>query len=205
MAAFAVLYERHAGSVFGLAYRIVRDHAAAEDVTQEAFVQLWRHRQAYAAERGAPRAWLMTIARNRAVDSLRGTPVALSRSTASTSPGRPRNARRTRRCARRGGHARRAQPLRDQRHGVEPSTSAADPAEIAGNRACSRHDQEPHAPRSAQPRTRPVAAATLSACSPQRHRPSQPRILDLSTPDSGWPPACAMAGAVRATTEPTTS
>jgi RNA polymerase sigma-70 factor (ECF subfamily) len=70
-AAFGALYERHAGSVFGLVHRIVRDHAAAEDVTQEAFVQLWRHRQAYAAERGAPRAWLMTIARNRALDSLR--------------------------------------------------------------------------------------------------------------------------------------
>jgi RNA polymerase sigma-70 factor, ECF subfamily len=70
-AAFAVLYERHVGSVFGLAYRIVRDRAAAEDVTQEAFVQLWRHREAYAPERGAPRAWLMTIARNRALDSLR--------------------------------------------------------------------------------------------------------------------------------------
>jgi RNA polymerase sigma-70 factor (ECF subfamily) len=70
-AAFGALYERHAGSVFGLVHRIVRDHGAAEDVTQEAFVQFWRHRQAYAAERGAPRAWLMTIARNRALDSLR--------------------------------------------------------------------------------------------------------------------------------------
>jgi RNA polymerase sigma-70 factor (ECF subfamily) len=70
-AAFAVLYERHAGSVFGLAYRILRDRAAAEDVTQEAFMKLWRHREAYAAERGAPRAWLMTIARNRAIDALR--------------------------------------------------------------------------------------------------------------------------------------
>ena len=70
-AAFALLYERHAGSVFGLANRILRDRAAAEDVTQDVFVRLWRHRDVYAPERGAPRAWLLTIARNRAIDVLR--------------------------------------------------------------------------------------------------------------------------------------
>jgi RNA polymerase sigma-70 factor (ECF subfamily) len=70
-AAFSLLYERHAGSVFGLANRILRDRAAAEDVTQDVFIRLWRHRDAYAPERGAPRTWLLTIARNRAIDVLR--------------------------------------------------------------------------------------------------------------------------------------
>ena len=70
-AAFGVLYARHAGTVFGLAHRILRDRAAAEDVTQEVFAGLWCRRDLYAPERGAPRAWLLTITRNRAIDVLR--------------------------------------------------------------------------------------------------------------------------------------
>ena len=69
--AFAVLYERHAGSVFGLAHRILGDRAAAEDVAQDVFVSLWRHRDVYASDRGGARAWLLTITRNRAIDVIR--------------------------------------------------------------------------------------------------------------------------------------
>jgi RNA polymerase sigma-70 factor (ECF subfamily) len=70
-AAFGVLYARHAGPVFGLAHRILRDRAAAEDVTQDVFAGLWFRRELYVPERGAPRAWLLTITRNRAIDVLR--------------------------------------------------------------------------------------------------------------------------------------
>ncbi len=59
------------GSVYGLAYRMLRDRTAAEDVAQEAFVALWRTRGSYAPARGTPVAWLLTITRNRAIDAIR--------------------------------------------------------------------------------------------------------------------------------------
>jgi RNA polymerase sigma-70 factor, ECF subfamily len=70
-AAFSIMYDRHAGSVYGLALRILHDRAAAEDVSQEAFVALWRSRHRYSAERGSATAWLSTITRNRAIDAIR--------------------------------------------------------------------------------------------------------------------------------------
>jgi RNA polymerase sigma-70 factor, ECF subfamily len=69
--AFSVMYDRHAGSVYGLALRILRDRTAAEDVAQEAFAALWRCRHRYSAERGSASAWLLTITRNRAIDAIR--------------------------------------------------------------------------------------------------------------------------------------
>ena len=70
-AAFSLMYDRHASSVYGLAFRILRDRSAAEDVVQEAFVALWRHRHSYSAGRGTAAAWLLTITRNRAIDAIR--------------------------------------------------------------------------------------------------------------------------------------
>ena len=70
-AAFGVIYDRHVRSVYGLAYRMLRDRTAAEDVAQEAFVALWRNRGSYAPARGTPVAWLLTITRNRAIDAIR--------------------------------------------------------------------------------------------------------------------------------------
>ena len=70
-AAFSAMYDRHAHSVYGLAYRILRDRSAAEDVAQEAFVALWRNRHSYAPERGTAAAWLLAITRNRAIDTIR--------------------------------------------------------------------------------------------------------------------------------------
>lgn len=69
--ALEVLYDRHGGVAYSLAHRIVGDAQAAEDVTQEAFLSVWRTSAGYDAARGSVRSWLLQIARNRAIDSLR--------------------------------------------------------------------------------------------------------------------------------------
>jgi len=70
-AAFEVFYDRHGGAAYSLAYRIVGDATSAEDVTQEAFLSMWRSRARYDPMRGSVRAWALGIVRNRAIDALR--------------------------------------------------------------------------------------------------------------------------------------
>jgi len=70
-AAFEIVYDRHGGAAFSLAYRMVGDRAKAEDITQEAFLSLWRSRARYDRARGSVRTWLLGIVRNRAIDLLR--------------------------------------------------------------------------------------------------------------------------------------
>ncbi len=69
--AFAVLYDRHGGAAYSLAHRIVGDRAVAEDVTQEAFLSVWRSGARFDATRGSVRSWTLGIVRNRAIDALR--------------------------------------------------------------------------------------------------------------------------------------
>jgi RNA polymerase sigma-70 factor (ECF subfamily) len=69
--AFEVFYDRHGGVAYSLAYRIVGERAAAEDVTQEAFISLWRTGARFDAGRGSVRSWMLSIVRNRAIDALR--------------------------------------------------------------------------------------------------------------------------------------
>jgi RNA polymerase sigma-70 factor (ECF subfamily) len=69
--AFELLYDRHGGAAFSLAYRMVGSRAAAEDVTQEAFLSIWRSRLRYEPARGSVRTWVLGIVHNRAIDALR--------------------------------------------------------------------------------------------------------------------------------------
>ena len=69
--AFEVFYDRHGGVAYSLAYRIVGERAAAEDVTQEAFISIWRSGARYDRARGSVRSWMLGIVRNRAIDLLR--------------------------------------------------------------------------------------------------------------------------------------
>jgi RNA polymerase sigma-70 factor (ECF subfamily) len=66
--AFEVFYDRHGGAAFSLAYRIVGDRSAAEDVTQEAFISIWRSGARFDRTRGSVRSWTLGIVRNRAID-----------------------------------------------------------------------------------------------------------------------------------------
>jgi RNA polymerase sigma-70 factor (ECF subfamily) len=70
-AAFEVFYDRHGGAAYSLAHRIVGDAETAQDVTQEAFLSMWRSGARYDRTRGSVRAWVLGIVRNRAIDALR--------------------------------------------------------------------------------------------------------------------------------------
>ena len=69
--ALARLYDRYAGELFGVAVRILGEAADAEEVVADAFTRVWRSADRYDPARGSVAAWLVTIARNRAIDRLR--------------------------------------------------------------------------------------------------------------------------------------
>ena len=69
--ALGELYDRYASTALATALRVVGSREEAEDVVHEAFVAVWRKIDRFDAERGALRAWLMTVVRNRAIDRVR--------------------------------------------------------------------------------------------------------------------------------------
>ena len=69
--AFASLYDDTSSLVYGIALRVVRDPARAEEITQEVFLEVWGRAARYWSERGSARAWIGTIAHRRAVDVVR--------------------------------------------------------------------------------------------------------------------------------------
>ncbi|MDQ5811932.1 MAG: sigma-70 family RNA polymerase sigma factor [Actinomycetota bacterium] len=69
--AFAVLYDRHGRAVYSLAYRMMGERQAAEDLAQDAFLKVWRSATSYRADRGSVRTWLLSIVHNRGIDQLR--------------------------------------------------------------------------------------------------------------------------------------
>jgi len=69
--AFELVYDRHAGAAFSLAYRMTGKRATAEEVVQEAFLAMWRANARYDRTRGSVRTWILGIVHNRAIDALR--------------------------------------------------------------------------------------------------------------------------------------
>src|SRR4051812_8071198 len=69
--AFELIYERHPGAAFSLAYRMTGKRVPAEEVVQEAFLALWRANARYDRARGSVRTWVLGIVHNRAIDALR--------------------------------------------------------------------------------------------------------------------------------------
>src|SRR4051794_2772076 len=69
--AFEVVYERHSSAAFALAYRMMGTRGGAEDVTQEAFLSMWRSGARYDRGRGSVRTWVLGIVHHRAIDALR--------------------------------------------------------------------------------------------------------------------------------------
>jgi RNA polymerase sigma-70 factor, ECF subfamily len=69
--ALSELYDRYSNVVYGVALRVLQDAAAAEDILQDIFLQLWRKPDAFDSSRGSLAAWLAVIARHRSIDRLR--------------------------------------------------------------------------------------------------------------------------------------
>jgi RNA polymerase sigma-70 factor (ECF subfamily) len=65
------IFKRYSGPVYSVALRVLHDTGQAEDVMQEIFLQLWRNPKAFVQGRGSLGAWLVVVARNRAIDMLR--------------------------------------------------------------------------------------------------------------------------------------
>ncbi len=72
-AAVAALYDRYGARAYALAYRILQDRGAAEDVVQEVYLGVWRRAGSYRPGRGSVRTWLLASVHHRAIDRLRGT------------------------------------------------------------------------------------------------------------------------------------
>jgi RNA polymerase sigma-70 factor, ECF subfamily len=80
--AFEIVFDRHAGPAFSLAYRMCGRRALAEEIVQEAFISLWRSGTRYDRARGSVRSWVLGVVHNRAIDALRRSAVRDSRDVA---------------------------------------------------------------------------------------------------------------------------
>jgi RNA polymerase sigma-70 factor, ECF subfamily len=78
-AAFAEFYDATSARAYGLALRVVRNPAHAEEVTQEAYLDAWRSSTRFDAERGSAAGWLLTIVHRKAVDRVRSVEAATAR------------------------------------------------------------------------------------------------------------------------------
>ncbi|MEO8519375.1 MAG: ECF RNA polymerase sigma factor SigK [Dermatophilaceae bacterium] len=81
-AAFAKLYDATSVRLFGLVLRVVRDRAQSEEVTQDAYLDIWRNSARFDPGRGSAISWLMTIGHRKAVDRVRSAEAARRRDTA---------------------------------------------------------------------------------------------------------------------------
>ena len=79
--AFAELYDRTSARIYGLAKRVVRDSAQAEEVAQEAYMDIWRQSAQFDSSRGGVLTWMLTITHRRAVDRVRSAEAGRQRDT----------------------------------------------------------------------------------------------------------------------------
>jgi RNA polymerase sigma-70 factor (ECF subfamily) len=79
--AFAQLYDATSSRVVGLAVRVVRDRAQAEEVAQEAFLEIWKTSGRFDSAKGSPLGWLLTIVHRKAVDRVRSAEASTRRDT----------------------------------------------------------------------------------------------------------------------------
>lgn len=79
--AFAHLYDATSARAYGLAVRVVRDPSQAEEVTQEAFLEIWRTASRYDADRGSAISWVLTLVHRKAVDRVRSADASTKRDT----------------------------------------------------------------------------------------------------------------------------
>jgi RNA polymerase sigma-70 factor (ECF subfamily) len=80
-AAFAQLYDATSSRVVGMAVRVVRDRAQAEEVAQEAFLDIWKNSGRFNPAKGSPLGWLLTIVHRKAVDRVRSAEASTRRDT----------------------------------------------------------------------------------------------------------------------------
>jgi RNA polymerase sigma-70 factor (ECF subfamily) len=83
------LYDRHSRLLFGLIVSILKDRGEAEEILQETFVAMWTRAETYKQALGSPIAWLVSIARHRAIDRLRANRTRLGAVEDSARPPRP--------------------------------------------------------------------------------------------------------------------
>ncbi len=79
--AFARLYDATAARAYGLAIRVVRDPAQAEEVTQEAFLEIWRTASRFDPDRGSAVSWVLTLVHRKSVDRVRSAEASTRRDT----------------------------------------------------------------------------------------------------------------------------
>ena len=79
--AFAELYDATSARAYGLAVRVVRDPAQAEEVTQEAFLEIWRTASRFDRERGSAVSWILTLVHRKSVDRVRSAEASTRRDT----------------------------------------------------------------------------------------------------------------------------
>ena len=77
--AFGTVYDEMANSVYGLARRVIRDPARAEEISQEVFMQVWQTAVRFEPSRGSAKGWILTLAHRRAVDAVRHDQAATNR------------------------------------------------------------------------------------------------------------------------------
>ena len=71
--AFATLYDRHNRAAYSVAYRLMGERQAANDLLQDAFLKVWQAAGSYREQRGNARTWVLSIVRNRGIDQLRSS------------------------------------------------------------------------------------------------------------------------------------